>query len=246
MILVTKQRLLFFLVSLVLMQMVFLFYMDHLMTHESDIKFLREQQLYIHIVTLVVFIGMIYWLYATSRRIDRELKRIVTLAGTSKYNPDRSKRTLGSLGSYLNDILAQVLLLSDKRRMKISAQNVLIEALQEMIPSFFVVVDIEGLVVGYSVSARERLGVGLTKSAFLGDLITQFEVQQYLAHFSVNGVSISAGEYECYPIYDENVVIHYVLVLDKNMEQSERVMRSLHQGAEKVIRKQNFLHKIEI
>ncbi|NIZ40465.1 hypothetical protein PVA45_02910 [Entomospira entomophila] len=246
MVLVTKQRLFLFLVIVILMQVTFLLYIDHSMTHETDLKLLREQQLYLHIVSLVIFIGMVYWLYRTSRRIDRELKRIVTLAGTSKYNPERSRRTLGSLGEYLNDILAQVLLLSDKRRMKISAQNVLIEALQEMIPIFFVVVDIEGLVVGYSVSARERLGVGLTKSTFLGSLIPEFEVQQYLAHFSVHGASVSAGEYDCYPIYDENVLIHYVLVLDANTQQSEGVMQSLHQGAEKVIRKQNFLHKIGI
>jgi hypothetical protein len=243
--LVTGKRFLgvFFLVFC--LQITFLLYIDYAIAlRYPSIKYLREVNLYMHMVFLVVYSSAMYWLYASSKRIDKELGRVATLAGTSAYNPQRVERILGQFGQHLNQILTQTLQLSEKRRLKIGAQKVVQEMLQELVEPFFVLVDASGQVMGYSVAAKERLGSQLQERAYLGDILSGFEVRRYVAHFSTYAQMIPMGNYHCYPVYDEDAMIQYVFVMDGTHQMSARSERSFENVSHKVAHRKSFLSRI--
>ncbi|NIZ18461.1 hypothetical protein [Entomospira culicis] len=241
-ILLTSRKFFFVFMSTLLIQLVFLLYIDYVISSKyPGIKYLRETHLYMHIVFLVVYALMMHWLYASSKRVDRELMRMAKLAGTSAYNPQRVERILGQFGRHLNDILAQTLQLSEKRRLKIGAQKVLFDVMQEMVEPFLVIVDAGGIVLGHSSVARERLGLELQAGKYLGDIISDFEVKRYVAYFSTQSDTLSLGDYRCYPVYDESGVIHYVFVMDEGYNVQEHVQKSFDHGAQKSKIRRTFL-----
>lgn len=244
-ILITKKRLMIFFIGIFLLQIIFLLYVDYVMYKKyPDLKYLRETHLYFHMVFLIIYSTMTYWLYLSSKFIDKELKRIASVVGTTSYSEERTERLLGQFGVYLNDILAQTLLLSDKRRLKIGAQQVLLQVLEEMIESFLIIVNLSGLVVGYSVQARDRLGSALQEGVYLSGLITEFEIKRYVAYFSVHSDTTNLGEeYKCYPIYDEQGFLHYVFIMDNSYVIQQTMEHSLDSLAQKVLHKKSFLSK---
>jgi hypothetical protein len=247
MILLAKRKLGIFFVTTFGMQGSLLYYIDRLLRQvQGDVKLVRETHLYLQLVFLVVYGALVLRLYLGSRGITRELRRIAQLAARGSYNNERAVRTLGPFGEHINEILATVLAISDKRRLKIGAQKILIETLEQLVDTFVIVTDISGLVLGHSAVVREQLGATFQSGIYLGDIIKEFEVSRYVAYFSVNNEKLSEGAYVCYPIYNAEATVHYLLIVQRSYNLPAHVADYLDEVAQKALRKKSFLNRIQV
>ena len=110
----------------------------------ADRKYFAETILFMTIASAVLCVGTIFMLYRRSRRIIRELDKLIDLNRFKQYSPQESLRKMGVLGERINLLYAQMNDLNERKSVKISAQSGVIEFLLQNIGLPLIVLDVTG------------------------------------------------------------------------------------------------------
>jgi PAS domain-containing protein len=200
----------------------------------------RGENLVFAAVTAVIVLTTLVWrLFLGSRRVDREMDRLIESSRYGGFSIEHRAKTLGSFGVRLATLHRELTNLNQKKSEKMSAMHALIELLCDNLETPVVVLDAVGSVVYAGKSYLEHANVPQTEVERhpISDLVEDLRWAEISAelrrtHAAVER-SLSGNDLRFYPVRDVQNEISYVVVtfLGRLVISREKIHRAADEQA---------------